>query len=101
MGFQVVLADDMCVCVGRGENKVANKISTFSVSQSDQLNFLPDFPPVFPELKGNLSRKRRRKNDIYHLFFKGRNECKMFLLLCFTFYNKLTIMTCLDGVSSI
>ncbi len=32
---------------GRG-NKVANKISTFS-SQSDQLNFLPDFPPVFPE----------------------------------------------------
>jgi hypothetical protein len=34
-------------CGGRG-NKVANKISTFS-SQSDQLNFLPDFPPVFPE----------------------------------------------------
>jgi hypothetical protein len=39
------------VCLWRGGgrgNKVANKISTFS-SQSDQLNFLPDFPPVFPE----------------------------------------------------
>ncbi len=42
---------------GRG-NKVANKISAFS-SQSDQLNFLPDFPPVFPEPCGGGGRGGR------------------------------------------